>query len=243
MSESRARSPKTVGVLGGMGPEATADLLAKIIRSTPAQRDQDHLRIIIDCNPQVPDRTAAIHGKATSPAPVLCAGARRLASWGAQLLVIPCNTAHHYHPEISAAVSIPVLHIMRETAALIRREHPEVRQVGVLASTGTLDTGLYREALAAVGLRELVPGADEQCLVMKAIYGVKAGRVSEPRDQLRSVAAALVSAGAEAIIAGCTEVPIVLGSEDITVSYVDATTALALAAVREATSGPEPGGE
>ena len=243
MSESRIRSPKTVGVLGGMGPEATADLFAKIVRSTPAQRDQDHLRILVDCNPQVPDRTAAIQGRAQSPAPVLCAGARRLASWGAQLLVIPCNTAHYYHSEIAAAVSIPVLHIMEETAALILREHPKVRQVGVLASTGTLDTGLYREALAAVGLRELVPGAEEQSLVMQAIYGVKAGRVTEARDQLRSVAAALVSAGAEAIIAGCTEVPIALGPEDIAALYVDATMALALAAVREATSGPEVGEE
>jgi aspartate racemase len=227
-------SRRTVGILGGMGPEATVDLFAKIVRATPAQRDQDHLRILVDCNPQIPDRTAAILGQAPSPGPLLRAGARRLESWGAQLLVIPCNTAHHYYHEIAAAVSIPVLNIMWETASAIKHKHPGVERVGVLASTGTLDTGLYRRSLADVDLTEVQPGPELQELVMKAIYGIKAGHEGEPRQLLRQAAMGLIEIGAQAVIAGCTEVPIALHAQDVSVPYIDATMALAGAAVRQA---------
>ncbi len=175
---------KVVGILGGMGPEATADLFSKIVRSTPARRDQDHLRVIVDSLPQIPDRTAAILGQGESPGPVLRAAARRLESWGAEVIVIPCNTAHYYHGDIAAAVSVPVLHIMEQTARAITSAHPEVRKVGILASTGTLNAGLYRRALEAVGLTELCPPPDVQEDVMAAIYGVKAGEYDRPHRLL-----------------------------------------------------------
>jgi aspartate racemase len=227
---------KTVGILGGMGPEATGDLFLKIVRATPARRDQDHLRIIVDSLPQVPDRTAAILGKAPDPSPALQAAARRLESWGAELIVIPCNTAHYYHGAIQGAVGVPVLDIMQETARAIRRDHPGVRNVGVLASTGTLNTGLYRNALAAEGLVEVVPSPEAQAAVMEAIYGVKAGQQGAPRQLLVAASAEMIASGAQAIVAGCTEVPIALSAEDISVPYVDATLALAQAAVRQATA-------
>jgi aspartate racemase len=222
-----------------MGPEATADLFTKIIKATPVSRDQDHLRILVDCLPQVPDRTSAIQGGCESPAPALQAAARRLESWGAELLVIPCNTAHYYHQAVSEAVGIPVLHIMDETATLIRREHPGAARVGVLASSGTLETGLYRTALERLGMTEVVPGAETQEQVMEAIYGVKAGKHELPHSILVQAAAALVDLGAEAVVAGCTEVPIALGPGDVSVPFVDATQALARAAVRCAL-GKEP---
>lgn len=223
---------KTVGILGGMGPEATGDLFLKIVRATPAERDQDHLRIIVDSIPQIPDRTSAILGKAQDPGPVLEAAARRLENWGAELIVIPCNTAHYYHGRVAAAVTIPVLNIMEATALSIKRNHPEVKHVGVLASTGTLNTGLYRDALARHGLTEVVPSPAAQELVMQAIYGVKAGRHDAPKQLLKQASADLTGRGAQAIIAGCTEVPIALAPQDITVPYVDATLALAQNAVR-----------
>ncbi len=222
---------KTVGILGGMGPEATGDLFLKIVRATPAERDQDHLRIIVDSIPQIPDRTAAILGEAQDPGPVLEAAARRLENWGAELIVIPCNTAHYYHGRVAAAVRIPVLNIMEATALSIKRHHPAVSAVGVLASTGTLNTGLYRDALARHGLAEVVPSPAAQELVMRGIYGVKAGRHGEPKQLLKQAAADLIGRGAQAIVAGCTEVPIALAPEDIAVPYVDATLALAQNAV------------
>jgi len=232
---------KTVGILGGMGPEATADLFTKIIKSTPAGSDQEHLRILVDCFPQVPDRTTAIQGGCESPVPILQAAARRLESWGAELIAIPCNTAHYYHGEISGAVNVPVLHIMRETAAAIRRGHRGATRAGVLASTGTLATGLYSRALGDEGLVEVVPPEDIQEQVMRAIYGVKAGGRQQARALLLDAAAALVGLGAEVVIAGCTEVPIALGPDDLEVPLVDATMALARAAVRLA-YGEEEGG-
>lgn len=226
---------KVVGILGGMGPEATADLFSKIIAATPAARDQDHLRILVDCIPQVPDRTAAIRGLCESPAPVLQAAARRLETWGAELIAIPCNTAHHYHGEVSAAVGVPVLHIMRETADSIRREHPGVTRGGVLASSGTLEAGLYGRALAEAGLCEVAPPPAVQEQVMEAIYGVKAGDHNRPPALLARAAGILVEMGAEVVIAGCTEVPIALAPGDLDVPLIDATAALARAVVRRAT--------
>ena len=228
---------KTLGILGGMGPEATADLFFKVVKATPAEKDQEHLRIIVDSIPQVPDRTAAILGRGQDPGPILAAAARRLESWGAELIVVPCNTAHHYYGAVAGAVDVPVLHIMREAARLIAADHPGVRNVGVLASTGTLNTGMYAASLAELGLDEVVPSTDSQELVMKAIYGVKAGDRAEPGRLLAAVAAEMVDRGAQAIIAGCTEVPIALAPGEVSVPYIDATLALARAAVRVAQGG------
>lgn len=227
---------KVVGILGGMGPEATGDLFLKIVRATPASCDQEHLRVIVDSIPQIPDRTAAILGQGQDPGPILEAAARRLESWGAELLVIPCNTAHYYHGRVAAAVSIPVLNIMDETALAIRRNHPAVTHVGVLASTGTLNTGLYRNALARHGLTEVKPSPAMQAKVMQAIYGVKAGEHAVPKNLLIEAVADLAALGAQAVVAGCTEVPIALAPDDIAIPYVDATLALAEGTVRAAFS-------
>lgn len=233
--------PKVVGILGGMGPEATGDLFLKIVRTTPASCDQEHLRIIVDSIPQIPDRTAAILGQGEDPGPILEAAARRLEAWGAELIVIPCNTAHYYHDRVTAAVRIPVLNIMDETAMAIRRNHPEVSHVGVLASTGTLNTGLYRNALARHGLTEVQPSPATQARVMEAIYGVKAGHHDAPRSLLIDAVDDLAARGAQAVVAGCTEVPVALVASDISLPYIDATLALAAGAVREALLGAPAG--
>lgn len=236
---------RTIGILGGMGPEATADLYLKIIRSTPVSRDQDHFRVIIDSNPAIPDRTAAIFGQGEDPVPALRETARNLELAGADFLVMPCNTAHYFHRQIQEAIRIPLLHMMRETVEYTVRKWPEIKRVGLLATDGTLRTGLYHQALADRGREVIVPSPSDQALVMQAIYGgegIKAGQHEAPRRLMLGVARALLTAGAQAVVAGCTEVPLVLHEGDLPAPVIDATEILALAAVREAGSlWPAPG--
>lgn len=229
---------KTIGILGGMGPEATADLFLKIIRSTPARTDQDHIRVVIDSNPAIPDRTAAILGSGPDPVPLLTRTARLLEQWGVDLIVIPCNTAHYFYDEVQASVRVPVLHIMKETAAHLRERYPALRDVGLLATTGTVRTGLYQRFLAEHALNTLLPDDEGQQVVMDCIYGeqgVKAGHTGpEVTARLAGVAASLIARGAGAVIAGCTELPLVLREGDLPVPVIDPTRILAEAAVRAA---------
>jgi aspartate racemase len=229
---------RVIGVLGGMGPEATADLFLKIIRRTRAGRDCDHLRVIIDSNPAIPDRTRAIQGTGPSPVPELVRSARALERAGADFIVIPCVTAHYFHGALAPRTTLPVLHIVEETAHWIRR-NLTARAVGVLASTGTIETGLFQRALAKQNIESIVPLPDEQSrLVMEAIYGrrgIKAAGASAYAARLVARAAErLVGRGARAILAGCTELPLVLRDGDLTVPVVDPVLVLAEAAIRRA---------
>jgi aspartate racemase len=143
---------KTVGIIGGMGPEATVDLMQRIIQATPANDDQDHLRMLVDNNPKVPSRIKAlIEGTGEDPAPVLVQMARDLERWGAGFLAMPCNTAHHFHPAVQAAVGVPVLNMIELTAGRIQQETPNVRKVGLLASTAVIRTDLYGKSFARNG--------------------------------------------------------------------------------------------
>lgn len=228
---------RAIGIVGGMGPEATADLFLKIVRATPARRDQDHLRVLVDSNPAIPDRAAALAGRGPDPLPALVAAARNLERAGAGLLCIACNTAHAYYPGVAAAVGVPVLHVMEEVAAAIRARYPLLRRVGLLATRATVALGLYHRALARRGLQALVPDELHQRLVDRAIYppdGVKAGGHAAARPRVLRAARRLVEAGAQCVVLGCTELPLVVGRGDLPVPVVDATDVLARAAVREA---------
>jgi aspartate racemase len=230
-------SKKTVGIIGGMGPDATVDLFQKIIRATPAEKDQDHLRILIDNNPDIPDRTRAILYSGESPVPALTATAKNLQQGGADFLVMPCNTAHYYHHLLSQIVSIPVLHMMAETARFIGEEYPEIKIVGLLATDGTLQSRLYHRYLEDAGLSVKVPDGVHQRILMEAIYGtdgIKAGQRMAPAVRVQRVATHLIEAGCEVLIAGCTEIPLVLSDGDCAVPVVDATWILAKATVRTA---------
>lgn len=225
---------KVVGIIGGMGPEATADLFLKIVKSTPAGRDQDHLRIVIDNNPEIPDRTAFILGKGADPRPYLLATARNVEKMGADFMVIPCNTAHYFHKEIQAAVNVPVLHIMKEVA---RELSGKIQKAGILASTGTLRTRLYEDHLKEAGIEAVVPLGTDQDEVMDAIYSVKAGDLAKGRELALKQGARLISMGAQVVIAGCTEIPLVLQNGDLAVPVLDATKVLAVSCVRVAFGG------
>lgn len=251
MSVPKGRTKKVVGILGGMGPEATADLFMKIIRATPATTDQEHLRVIIDSNASIPDRTAFIEGRGPDPVPYLIETARNLDRAGAEIIVMPCNTAHYFYDQVQAAISVPMLHMMREAARAGRRLAETARasltaggsdqpagpvRVGILATDGTIKTGLYHRALVAEGLEPLTPLAEDQRQVMEAIYvdGLKAQRFDRPRGQLTQAAEGLVARGAELILAGCTEFPLVLRPGMVSRPIIDPTQALAEAAVRKA---------
>ncbi len=238
---------KVVGILGGMGPAATLDLLAKVLQHTPAAKDQDHLRVLVDMNPKVPDRVAALLEGGADPGPVLVEMARGLERAGAQVLAIPCNTAHCWHSKVQAAVSVPVLHIVAETARHLAGMEPRPRVVGLLASTGLVKVGLYQDMIGEQGISVCVPDPVGQEVVMQVIYEVKAGReTGKLRPLLDPVLEELTGNGAAAVIAGCTELPLVLCSENSPLPVIDPTDLLARAVVREALclrGGTESAGE
>jgi len=228
---------RTVGVLGGMGPAATVEFFRRLVAATPAATDREHLHVVIDSDPSIPDRTEAILRGGRCPVPRLVAMARRLESAGAELLALPCNTAHAYVEEIRAAVSIPMLDMIGETAAAIDRS-----PVGLLATDGTIESGLYQRACEGRGVRIVVPNPADRRSVMEAIAAIKAG--AEPRGAERELAAVvrrLARDGAEAVIAGCTEISLVPGDR-MPLRWVDALDRLVEATLRDALPGARAAG-
>lgn len=204
-------SRKTAGIIGGMGPEATVDLMQRVIRSTPAQDDADHIHMIVDNNPRVPSRIRAlIEGTGESPAPCLRDMARGLESHGADFLAMPCNTAHVYYDEITSAVSIPVLHMIRLTVEAVAANLGGEGNVGILASDAVVDTALYETEFQSAGIRVLYPRRDLQDDIMTAIREIKAGETGPPqKDALLAAARDLREKGAEALVVACTELSVV----------------------------------
>ena len=235
---------KTIGILGGMGPEATLDLFGKIIANTPAAGDQDHLRVVIDSNPKVPDRTAAILAGGESPVPAMRAGIAALKRAGADFVAIPCVSAHFFLDELQRDAGPPVLSIFDVTAEHIRRHHPDIRKIGLLATSGTIQGGRFREKLEAAGIETLAPEDADQKRVMAAIYEIKGASSGRSRAEIgaevRDIAGRLIQRGAHGIVAGCTEIPLVLKPGDIEVPVFDTLLLLARAAIAAAGRTPLP---
>jgi aspartate racemase len=229
---------KTIGVLGGMGPEATAHFFGLLIKHTAAAKDQDHIPVIIYSLPQIPERTPAILGKGPSPVPLLRKGIRTLARAGADFVVIPCVSAHAFLGEVRKASPVPVLSLVEEALAGAKKMKPSPKRVGLLASTGTVRSKLFAGPFVAAGIEVLAPTEKEQTRVMDAVFGrggVKAGFTEgRPRKLVLDIAARLVRRGAEAIIAGCTEIPLVLGAEDIPVPLIEPMLIAARACIAKA---------
>lgn len=216
---------KTIGILGGMGPEATAYFFSLIIRHTQAAKDQDHIPILISSNPRIPERTAGLLDRGPSPIPLLRKGLRTLELAGADFVVIPCVTAHAYLPRIAGAVKIPVLDILEETLAYVQGEIPGLRKAGLIASAGTIKAGLFHKLFVRAEVEIITPAGRDQPKITQAVFGpggIKAGFTSgKPRRLIVAAARRLIQRGAEAIIAGCTEVPLVLSDEDIAVPLIE----------------------
>lgn len=229
-----ATSAYTLGLLGGMGPGATADLFTKIVQATPASRDQEHLPILVRCIPQIPDRTDALLGRGPSPVGWLVQGARELRRSGAQLLAIACNTAHHWYPEIRDAFGAQVLHVADAVTDELRMRGAGGR-IGLLATSGTLASGFYQRHLQAAGHAVLTPppGDQIQC-VDHAIAKAKSSRWDAARQPAEDAAQALISRGAQHVVLGCTELPLVLARSPLAPRLLDANLALARACVHAA---------
>lgn len=225
-----------IGVLGGLGPAATVDFYAKVVAAATAAgaaSDQEHVRLIIDGDPEVPNRNDSVAGRGPSSAPALVAKALRLKAAGAEMLVMACNAAHAYQDEVAAATGLPLLSVIEVAVAAALRAAPSARSIGILAATGTLDAGLYPPALSARGVTAIEPSGEQRERFMELLYRIKAGDVGrEVRTAMADVAEGLTAAGAEAIIAACTEVPLVLSASDVSVPLVDAGAALAVEVAR-----------
>lgn len=231
------KADMVVGVLGGLGPEATLDFMAKLLERTTAltgaSSDQEHLHVLVDCNPKVANRNRAVAGTGPSPAPDLAAMARRLSDAGADLLVMACNTAHHWEADIRAATGRPFLSILDATLEALRQQAPNARAVGVLATEGTRAARLYETALERAGYRAVGFDDAAQDRFMALLYRIKAGeRGPDIRAAMRGLAEGLAGQGADAIAAGCTEVPLVLEAGDLSLPFIDSSLALADLTVR-----------
>jgi len=229
---------KTIGILGGMGPEATAYFFDLIIKNTRAAKDQDHVPIIVVNLPAIPDRTAAILRGGPSPLPLLVRGIKALHQAGADFAVIPCISAHYFYPALAARSPLPIVNLLDETLREVRGRHPGMKRIGLIATTGTVRSRIFHDALEAAGIEVLVPDGRAQERVMTAIYGkagVKAGvTAGPPRKAILGVAEDLIRGGARGIVAGCTEVPLVLRDKDLPVPLIEPMRIGALACIRRA---------
>ena len=228
-----------VGIVGGIGPESTVRLMRAVFDATPAEREQDHIHLVIDSNPKTPDRSLALLGEGESPAPMLCRSVRRLTDAGADLIAVACNTAHAFHGEMQAATDVPVLHMIELCTGWAGERFGRGTTLGLLATTGTVRTGLYQDALRRHGLAAAVPDPPEQERLMEAIFGptgIKLGRITENAPTVAALGRELVQGGAAAVIAGCTEVGLAL--TDKTYKTIDPLRILAEEIVRRAKGGP-----
>ena len=237
----------TIGILGGMGPEATLDCFSKIIRNTPAKIDQDHLRVVIDSNPKVPDRTAAIISNGESPVPLAIEGCRALERAGADFIIIPCVSIHFFIRQIQEQSNLPIISIFDAVAEALKRDYSQIKTVGLLATNGTVKGGLFQKRLAEDRIKTVTPNEDVQSRIMAAIYDIKNAQPSRSRSEITAdlviAAESVISRkpnAAQAIVAGCTEIPLALKQEDLSVPYLDSLTILARSAVLRAGLNPVP---
>ena len=227
---------KTLGIIGGLGPMATAYLLQLIIEMTDAKTDQEHLDVIVFDRPNVPDRTAHIldHRK-PSPLPSMTATAQTLERLGAGCLCAPCVTSHYFYRELSGAVSVPFLNMVEETAKELNSAGK--KRPGILATTGTVSTGLFQRAFEAQGLSAVLPDQRGQELVMSLIYDdIKAGKPADP-EKFRQVSEMLHRDGCDCIVLGCTELSLIKKAAGLGTEYLDALEVLSKRAV-EACGAP-----
>lgn len=228
---------RTIGIIGGMGPAATVELMSRIIRKTPAEDDRDHVRLLVDSNPKVPSRIAAILEKTgTDPTPTLVAMAKGLEAAGAGLLVMPCNTAHHYHVAIAAAVNIPFISIVDVAVEHLRRNAPHARRIGLLASPAVQQTGVYDAALARAGFTPAYPDERVAARLLTIIKDVKAGDAGTAQAAALEEAALVFADSVDAMLVACTELSILpppdLGAKPL----FDTLDLLAAAAIEAAKS-------
>lgn len=217
---------KIVGVIGGMGPEATLDLFYKIIKNTKAEKDQDHIHLIIDNFPQIPDRTAYLLGKGDNPLPYILKSAKNLESLGASAICMPCNTAHYFVDEIRKNLSIPFLSIVESVIEEIKENYKNLKNFGLIATKGTIIGKVYENPLKKEGFNVIIR---EDLLddIMKITYSIKGGIIEKNKDLFLRIVDEYIKSGSEIIIAGCTEIPLLFPYVKIKIPIIDSTLCLA----------------
>ncbi len=224
---------KTLGIIGGMGPLATADLFYKIISFTNADCDEAHIHIVIDNNPKIPDRTKAILAGSDEPLLYILKAAKRLEDMGAQLLLMPCNTSHAFYARLCESLNTPVINMIEETAKHVSAMN--ITKAGLLATSGTLFARLYENELDKYGIDSLRPTQGGQDEIMKLIYGgVKGGSASYDVSAVKEELLRMRDSGAQTFILGCTELPIAFEKYRIEFPSVDPTQILAKASIERA---------
>jgi len=223
-----AGNDKVVGIIGGMGPDATVDFMSRVLRATPANSDQDHVRMVVEHNPGIPSRQLAMKGEGENPGPVIAAMAARLEAAGADFLVMPCNLAHAWQSDIRAATSIPFVSIVDESLLSALSRSDDQSAIGLMTTPGCFTSGLYQQALSDAGRPAIVQTPDELSETMLLVERIKGGDQSnEVADGLKQLANRLVDRGAKVLIAACTEFPLVLTESMFNVAFVSSTDVLA----------------
>ena len=221
--------PKMLGILGGLGPMATVYFYELVTRHTKATCDQDHIDIIINSRATTPDRTRFILGQSKDdPFDIMAADAARLVTFGAEMLAIPCNTAHYFYDRLNQTIPVPILNMVQQTA-LTAKQHCE--KVGILATSGTVETRTYQRQCDALGLPCEVPCPEDQQKVMDIIYNdIKQGRPAD-MDAFHSVVEHLRQKGCGRVILGCTELSLIKRDEHLDSFYIDSMEVLAKSAI------------
>ena len=224
----QAKPERVIGVLGGLGPEATVDFMQKLLKHSHAKVDQDHPHVIIDCNPKVPDRNRAIAGTGEPAAPALAEMARALERAGADFLVMVCSTAHAFAPDVAAATALPFVSIIEETCAEVVRQVGTPARIGLLAAEGCYNAGVFDPVCAAHGLSYVHLEPAERQGLMQCIYRIKAGEHGAAVSaEVERLSQALIDRGADAIVASCTEIPLVFTGGALRKPFIDSVDVLA----------------
>ncbi len=227
-------SPRRLGVLGGMGPLATADFLKKLIAATPAHKDADHVPVIVYSVPQIPDRVAPIlHAAGPSPVPAMLEGVRMLEAAGAECIAIPCITAHHWYDELCQAAQVPIIHIADATCTTMVAQGVH-GDVALLATDATLRSGFFQQRLQAAGFAVVLPSDEEmQKLVLPAIACVKRHDMAAALSLASEAVQRLLARGLQRVVLACSELPVALEGADASLAAhcVDTLDALAKACV------------
>lgn len=231
--------PKTIGILGGMGPEATLLFFKKLLINTKATKDQEHAPLIIYNDPQIPERLPAIEGKGANPLPMLVKGLYSLKHAGADFVVIPCVTVHYFLPQLEKKRILPIISIIEATISHIKKNYDFINCLGLMAALGTIKTELFQKELTKQKISTLISDEDDLQIIQKNIFAIKNTTATlkdrkKIRRELIKIGQKLIKRGAQGIIIGCTELPAVLTSDCFDVPVFDVLDILARTALQRA---------
>jgi aspartate racemase len=217
---------KILGVIGGMGPEAGAQFFYSLVKAKHAKTDQDNIEIFLHNNTKIPDRTNAILGIGPSPVPELLRSAKILQKSGAHFIIVPCITSHYFLDEVQKIISIPIINVVKECVKHVVECYSTIDNIGILATTGTINSQLFNKEFHKFGKIIIYPTEREQEKnVMRAIYGpngIKAGNTgSKPKKLIVDIVNKLIKRGAQCIVAGCTEIPLVISQRDFDIPIIN----------------------